>query len=101
MGEDVSPRPHPRHVDLAIGERDGDPRPVRRRHEIEVTPERLGHVGEERLIRRLGLGGCRLQGPDAEAKLAPVLGGSRMSDRPRERRERRECEGKTVGLAGL
>ena len=45
--------------------------------------------------------GVGLQGPHAEAKLALVLGGNRISDRHRERRERREDEGQTVGLAGL
>src|SRR4249920_841401 len=54
------------------------------RDEVEVTPECFGHVREERLIRLLGLGGCRLQGNHAEAKLALVLSGDRKSDRHRE-----------------
>ena len=84
VGEDVAPRPHPRQVDLLVGERHGDAGPVGGRHQVEVAVELLGEVGEERLVRLLRLRRCRLQRPDAEAQGATLVIGSAARDRRRQ-----------------
>jgi hypothetical protein len=71
VGEHVAPRAHPREIDLLVGERHRDAGPVGRGGEIEIAPELLGQVGEERLVSFLRLRRRRLQGPTPKRSLAP------------------------------